>query len=345
MAFCGYLKQSTTVTIKLGPFVDDADGKTLEAGLTIEDTDITLSKNGAAFAAPNDTNNAAYDSAGYYGKQINTTDTGTLGMLTVECHKAGALPVRQDYQVVTANWWDTLCSTDQLDVNVTNVAGTSQTANDNGADINAILADTNELQTDDYPTSIAAIKAETALIVADTDELQTDDVPGLLDALEIAGLDAAGVWSYASRTLTQTAAEIAAAVSGSDITITRGDTFSATLTGLGALTGYVSVDFSVKGSRDDADDNALVRIRKNASDADDGLLRLNRVAATAGNGSITIDDEAAGDITIALDAAEAATLGAAVNLVYDVQLITASAVTTLTYGACTITGDVTRAVV
>ena len=40
-----------------------------------------------------------------------------------------------------------------------------------------IVADTNELQTDDYPTSIAAIKAETALIVADTNELQTDDYP------------------------------------------------------------------------------------------------------------------------------------------------------------------------
>lgn len=43
-----------------------------------------------------------------------------------------------------------------------------------------ILADTNELQTDDIPTSIAAIKAETALIVADTNELQTDDIPGTL---------------------------------------------------------------------------------------------------------------------------------------------------------------------
>src|SRR3990167_197672 len=34
------------------------------------------------------------------------------------------------------------------DVNVTHVGDTAQTANDNGADINAILADTNELQTD-----------------------------------------------------------------------------------------------------------------------------------------------------------------------------------------------------
>jgi len=48
------------------------------------------------------------------------------------------------------------------------------------ADVADVLADTNELQTDDYPTSIAAIKAETALIVADTNELQTDDIPGVL---------------------------------------------------------------------------------------------------------------------------------------------------------------------
>jgi len=52
------------------------------------------------------------------------------------------------------------------------------------ADVDTILADTNELQTDDYPTSIAAIKAETALIVADTNELQTDDTPGALAAID-----------------------------------------------------------------------------------------------------------------------------------------------------------------
>ena len=30
-----YLKQSTTTTISLGPFVDDSDGKTAETALTI----------------------------------------------------------------------------------------------------------------------------------------------------------------------------------------------------------------------------------------------------------------------------------------------------------------------
>ena len=54
------------------------------------------------------------------------------------------------------------------------------------ADLDAVLADTNELQVDDYPTSIAAIKAETALIVADTNELQVDDYPTSIAAVQTA---------------------------------------------------------------------------------------------------------------------------------------------------------------
>lgn len=57
------------------------------------------------------------------------------------------------------NEWETQSQADPtgFHVNVMEVAGTSQTANDNGADINAILADTNELQTDDVPGLIAAL--------------------------------------------------------------------------------------------------------------------------------------------------------------------------------------------
>jgi uncharacterized protein YoxC len=54
-----------------------------------------------------------------------------------------------------------------------------------------IVADTNELQSDDVPGLIATldavvdtVKAETALIVADTSELQGDDVPGLIATLD-----------------------------------------------------------------------------------------------------------------------------------------------------------------
>jgi DNA-binding transcriptional ArsR family regulator len=68
----------------------------------------------------------------------------------------------------------------------------------NSTQLAAIVADTNELQTDDVPGLIAALNDPTAAdiraeidsnstqlaaIVADTNELQTDDVPGLIGAL------------------------------------------------------------------------------------------------------------------------------------------------------------------
>lgn len=62
-------------------------------------------------------------------------------------------------------------------------SGNSPAAGSIDKHLDDIVEDTNELQTDDYPTSIAAIKSETALIVADTNELQTDDIPGKIAAL------------------------------------------------------------------------------------------------------------------------------------------------------------------
>ncbi len=87
------LKQSTAATIKLGPFIDDTDGKTAETGLTIAQADIRLSKNGGDFAQKNSTTSATHDENGYYDIPLNATDTGTLGRLRVAVSKSGALPV------------------------------------------------------------------------------------------------------------------------------------------------------------------------------------------------------------------------------------------------------------
>ena len=137
-----YAKQSTAVTLLIGPFLDDADGNTPETALTIAQADVRLSKNGGNMAQKNESTSCTHDELGYYTCPLDTTDTGTLGLLKLMVHESGALPVWEEIQVVTANVYDTLFSTDQLDVNVTNVGGTAQTANDNGADINAILVDT-----------------------------------------------------------------------------------------------------------------------------------------------------------------------------------------------------------
>jgi hypothetical protein len=128
MAFCGFLKQSTAVDVLLGPFVDETDGKTAEVGLTITQPDVQLSKNGAAQAQKSAAQTLTHDAGGCYPANLSTTDTGTLGLLTVRVHESGALPIRQDYLVVPANVWDSLHSTDLLQVDVQQVANDAKGA-------------------------------------------------------------------------------------------------------------------------------------------------------------------------------------------------------------------------
>jgi hypothetical protein len=71
---------------------------------------------------------------------------------------------------------------------------------------------------------------------------------------------------------------------------------------------------------------------------------LNGAAPTTETGSIVVDDEVTGDITIVLDETATSELSAG-SYSYDVQLITADAVKTLTYGKLVVTSDVTRAIV
>jgi hypothetical protein len=125
-----YLKQSTAATIKLGPFVDDSDGKTAETGLTISQADIRLSKNGGDIAQTNNSAGATHDELGYYNVPLDTTDTNTLGTLKVIVSVSGALPVFADFMVITAEAYDTLCGTDHFTVDL------------NGTQLAAILEDT-----------------------------------------------------------------------------------------------------------------------------------------------------------------------------------------------------------
>src|SRR3990167_8462250 len=114
-----WLRQSTAVTVKMGPFVDSVDGNTQETGLTISQADIRLSKNGGAYAQTNNAAGATHDEKGNYGVPLDTTDTNTLGALRVHIHESGALAVWQDFMVVPANVWDSLYGSDNLQVDVT----------------------------------------------------------------------------------------------------------------------------------------------------------------------------------------------------------------------------------
>jgi len=265
------LKQSTAVDVLIGPFVDDTDGNTVEDGLTISQADVRLSKNGANMAQKNDSDACAHDELGYYACPLDATDTNTLGVLKIMVHESGALPVFADCMVVTANVWDTLCGSDMLQADLTQIGGVAQSATDlkdfadtgydpsahkvQGVvltdtcttntdlvsaasiadavwdeasaghtdagkagqqlwtDIDAILTDTNELQTDDIPGTLSTIdgkidtvdgnvdsvltdtgttipgtitslQSDVTDILADTNELQSDDIPGTLSTIE-----------------------------------------------------------------------------------------------------------------------------------------------------------------
>jgi len=149
----------------------------------------------------------------------------------------------------------------------------------------------------------------------------------------------AEVWSYSSRTLTQTAAAITAILSGTTLTIHRGDSMSISFSGLGDISSRTNLQFTLKRDRSHDDNVALIQI-----DESTGLLVLNGSSSViAGNGVITVTGGDAGDFAVTLTATNTAQLSVATGLYYDVQMITASSVSTLTSGGASVTADVTRA--
>lgn len=121
-----WLEQSQSVTIRLGPFLDEDDGKSAENSLTISQADVRLSKNHGAFAQKNDATSATNEENGWYQVPLNATDTGTLGPLTVAVHESGALPVWEHFMVVPSNVYDSLVGgTDTLNADVTQWNGSS----------------------------------------------------------------------------------------------------------------------------------------------------------------------------------------------------------------------------
>ncbi len=173
--------------------------------------------------------------------------------------------------------------------------------------------------------------------VEDIDDILTDT--GTTIPAAVAAVDS-DVWGYSSRTLTQSAASVASTVAGSTITATRGDTLSAALTNIGALTNYSKVWFTVKEDESDTDAQSLIQI-----ELSDGLKYINGAAAvTSANGSITIDDEATGDVTVALHEVEMAKLALG-SYHYDIQILrtTGIAVSTLSSGTFIVSADYTKA--
>jgi hypothetical protein len=181
-----WLKQSTSVDVPIGPFVDATDGVTAETGLTITQPDIRLKKNGGAWAQKNAAQTLTHEENGYYEVTLDATDTNTLGLLRLAVNESGALPVWEDFLVVPANVWDSFFASDLLDVNISQFGGTNGTFASGRPEVNA--------------THAAGTAWNSGAIGAAT--LAADTLTAAKVASDVGTEIGTAVWATATRTLT-----------------------------------------------------------------------------------------------------------------------------------------------
>jgi len=157
----GYLRQSTASQVRtIGAFLDDTDFKTLENALTINNTDIVISINGAADTVKNSGGATAHGAGGLYTLTWDATDTASVGELAFSVKVAGALVVFGTYVVLEEAVYDR-----DFAASATGIVGTAQTG-DNfarlgapaGASVSADIAAI-EAQTDDIGAAGAGLTA------------------------------------------------------------------------------------------------------------------------------------------------------------------------------------------
>jgi hypothetical protein len=105
------LKQSTSVDIRMGPFVDVADAFTPETGVTIGASDEAeiLKANGAATVAMSGTFAAVTGADGWYDYTVQTGDVDTVGeVVFVMQDDSVYLPVHVRGYVVEEDIYDAL---------------------------------------------------------------------------------------------------------------------------------------------------------------------------------------------------------------------------------------------
>src|SRR3990170_4536933 len=173
----GWLRQSTAVTLKIGPFVDSTDGNTAETALTISQADVRLSKNGADIAQKTEATSCTHDELGMYDCPVDATDTGTLGRLDLVVAETGALVVRHTYMVVPANVWDSLFGAGALQVDVAQWLGTAVAT---PTTVGVPEVDVTHVAGSATTATLDTIKTDTAAILVDTGTTLDGRIPAAL---------------------------------------------------------------------------------------------------------------------------------------------------------------------
>lgn len=172
------LRQNTTATVKVGPFLDSTDGNTPETALTISQADVRLLKNGGAAAQKNDTNAATHDENGWYAVALNATDTNTLGRLQLAVTESGALPVWHEYMVMPAQVWDSFFGADALQVHAVEMSSgliTAAVVATDAIDADALAADALAEINAQVDTALADYDGPTHTeLISEINDVQTD---------------------------------------------------------------------------------------------------------------------------------------------------------------------------
>ena len=214
--------------------------------------------------------------------------------------------------------------------------------------VDGIKAKTDNLPTDpaddsDIDTAIAAVKT-----VVDAIKTETDGHP-----------TAAEVWSYGTRTLTNSTTGAVTPAEGDTLEVTKDATIIINFTGLGDISAYDDdttdeedkVWFTAKANLDDPDSSAVIQIHTlypAGTTPPDTLDYINGAAATATEGTFQFTDLVAGNATLTLSAAAAADLPvyAVSPLYWDIKILDYSAgtVSVLASGEMYIYGTPTKSI-
>jgi hypothetical protein len=217
-----------------------------------------------------------------------------------------------------------------------------------GSNVTAIKAKTDNLPADpaddsDIDAQLAAVKT-----VVDAIKTETDGHP-----------TAAEVWSYGTRTLTNSTTGAVTPAEGDTLEVTKDATIIINFTGLGDISAYDDdttdeedkVWFTAKENLDDPDSSAVIQIHTlypAGTTPPDTLDYINGAAATATEGTFQFTDLVAGNATLTLAAAAAADLPiyAVSPLYWDIKILDYSAgtVSVLASGEMYIYGTPTKSI-
>jgi hypothetical protein len=122
-----WLKFETPCFVYIGPFMN-LDGSSVNTGLSLSQGDIFITRNGGPFFSLVDASAIVHSMLGYYRVPLGSTDLGSTGRLKLVCNKATALPVWDNWAVVTSKVYDSLITaSDNLEVDATLIEGTDAT--------------------------------------------------------------------------------------------------------------------------------------------------------------------------------------------------------------------------